>query len=417
MGGDMYSKYNNEKNMSINIESNKVCYFPGEIMSGTITLFPFIQSFEKIMDNPKLNITIAELKRYSYQAGSGKHKHTVVREEEKNIASTSIDFGALVTMNYSEGFKVPFSIQIPYNAYPSIKFSLNGYAKHFIIIELPDIKAKRTKMFAIKNNFPNNIDNTLLRNMIEENKEYKKSKLFSDKGSCLLNIKMPKNYFFYNEKIPFEVNLDHSNLKMDIKYITVSLFRMARKNNYQDYSKIVRDSIDDLNKKKFDSEKGLNNLHISDFLEFPTSSDYISVYPPKVYESFEEHGLLEIDDSKFLYNLYPSTYNGLVSVDYFISVKIYFDTSLTFDEEFFVPIYFSANFPNNCNMNPMINPGVSSSIPYVSSNIGNNNNINFENNYNMNPMVNQGVSDSIPYTSSNNIYNNNNNINANFAPQ
>jgi hypothetical protein len=322
MGGDMYSKYNNEKNMSINIESNKVCYFPGEIMSGTITLFPFIQSFEKIMDNPKLNITIAELKRYSYQAGSGKHKHTVVREEEKNIASTSIDFGALVTMNYSEGFKVPFSIQIPYNAYPSIKFSLNGYAKHFIIIELPDIKAKRTKMFVIKNNFPNNIDNTLLRNMIEENKEYKKSKLFSDKGSCLLNIKMPKNYFFYNEKI----------------------------------------------KKKFDSEKGLNNLHISDFLEFPTSSDYISVYPPKVYETFEEHGLLEIDDSKFLYNLYPSTYNGLVSVDYFISVKIYFDTSLTFDEEFFVPIYFSANFPNNCNMNPMINPGVSSSIPYVSSN-------------------------------------------------
>ena len=106
----------------------------------------------------------------------------------------------------------------------------------------------------------------------------------------------------------------------------------------------------------------------------------------------------------------------MVSVDYFISVKIYFDTSLTFDEEFFVPIYFSANFLNNCNMNPMINPGVSSSIPYVSSNIGNNN-INFGNNYNMNPMVKQGVSDSIPYTSSNNIYNNNNNINANFAPQ
>jgi len=420
MGGDMYSEYNNEKNLSINIESNKVCFFPGEVMTGTITLFPFIQSFEKITDNPKLNITIAELKRYSYQAGSGKHKHTVVKKEENNIASTSIDFGALVTMNFSEGIKIPFSIQIPYNAYPSINFTYNGYVKHFFIVELPDLKAKRTKMFAIKNNFPNNIDCTLLRDFIVQNIEYKKSKLFSDKGSCKLNFKMPKNYFFYNERIPFEFNLDCSNLQMEIKYITVSLFRNARKNNYQDYSKIIRESKDDLNKKKFDLEKGLKNYHISDFIEFPTTSNYNSVYPPNVYASFDQHGLFEINDSKFAYNLYPSTYNALVSVDYFIYLKIYFDSSLTFDEEFIVPIYFSANFGNNYNMNPMINPGVSSSIPYVSSNIGNNNigvNENLQNNYNMNPMVNPGASDSIPYVSSNNIYNNNNNINTNFATQ
>ena len=206
---------------------------------------------------------------------------------------------------------------------------------------------------------------------------------------------------------------------MEIKYVTVSLFRKARKNNKQDYSNIMRESIDDLNQKKFDLEKGLKNYHISDFIEFPTTSNYNSVYPPNVYASFDQHGLFEIDDLKFGYSLYPSTYNVLISVDYFINLKIYFDSSLTFDEEFIVPIYFSANFQNNYNMNPMINPGVSSSIPYVSSNIGNNNigaNANFQNNYNMNPMVNPGASDSIPYVSSNNIYNNNN-INANFAPQ
>ena len=141
-------------------------------------------------------------------------------------------------------------------------------------------------------------------------------------------------------------------------------------------------------------EKGLNNYHISDFLEFPTSSDYNSVYPPKVYASFDEYGLLEINDSRFAYTLYPSTYNGLVSVDYSIDVKIYFDSSLTFDEEFFVPIYFSANFDNNYN---------------------NNNNINNYNN-NMNPMINQGVCSEIPYVSSNNIYYNNN-TNADFTPK
>ena len=388
MGGE-YSKYNNEKNLSINIESNKVCYFPGEIMSGTITLFPLLQSFEKVMANPKLNITITEFKYYSYSKRSGKHSTTVTRKEEKNIVNTSIDFGALVTPDYSAGFKVPFSIQIPNDAYPSL-FFYRAYVKHYFIVELPELNAKRTKMIVIKNNFPNNVDNTLLRNMIEENKEYKKSKLFFNKGSCLLNIKMPKNHFFYNEKIPLEINLDCSNLKMEIKSIRISLLRKTRKNVSNDYSNINKSDEEKINQKKFDLEKGLGNYHISDFIEFPTTSDYKSVYPPNVYSSFEEHGLLEINDSKFEYQLYPSTFNGLVSVDYFIDLKIYFDSSLTYDEEFRVPIYFSANFENNYNNNY---------------------------NYNMNPMINQGVSNSIPYVSSNNIYCYNNNINTNITPQ
>ena len=70
--------------MSINIESNKVCYSPREIMSGTITLFPFIQSFEKIMANPKLNITIMKLKHYTYSIRSWKYSHTVDIKQEKN---------------------------------------------------------------------------------------------------------------------------------------------------------------------------------------------------------------------------------------------------------------------------------------------------------------------------------------------
>ena len=134
MGGDLYSQYNNEKDVCLNIESKKVCVFPGEIITGTITLFPFIQSFEKITTNPKLNITITELKRYSYSTGSGKNRRTVVKREERNLVSTSIDFGAFVTMDFSAGFKVPFSVQIPNDAYPSINFGYGGYVRHLFII-------------------------------------------------------------------------------------------------------------------------------------------------------------------------------------------------------------------------------------------------------------------------------------------
>ena len=89
---------------------------------------------------------------------------------------------------------------------------------------------------------------------------------------------------------------------MEIKSIKVSLRRNARKNNYQDYSEVQRNEINELNKKNYNLEKGLNNFYISDFLEFPTSSDYNSVYPPNVYLSFEEHGLTEVNDTKFEYN-------------------------------------------------------------------------------------------------------------------
>ncbi len=80
-------------------------------------------------------------------------------------------------MDYSAGFKIPFSVQIPNDAYPTINFGWGDFVKHSFLVELPDVEAKRTKIFTIKNNFPNNLDNTLLRNKIEENKEYKKSKL------------------------------------------------------------------------------------------------------------------------------------------------------------------------------------------------------------------------------------------------
>ncbi len=48
---------------------------------------------------------------------------------------------------------------------------------------------------------------------------------------------MQKNYFFYNEKIPFEVNLDCSNLKMEINSVKISLLRKERRNKKKDYSK------------------------------------------------------------------------------------------------------------------------------------------------------------------------------------
>ena len=362
MGTDS-TKYNNEKNMSINIELNKTCYFPGETITGTITLYPFIQSFEKIMDNPSFNIAINQFQHYSYSTGSGKKRHTVVRNEEKNLITTTINFQDKIKTDYSSGFAVPFSVQVPENAYPSVS-AINAYVKHLFIVDLPHTETKRTVVFIIKGIFPNNLDGNLLIQNVEEAKEFKKANFLVKKGSCLLALRCPKNYFYYDEKIPFQLSLDCTKLEMNIKSIGVILERRVHKNLYSDHSKPIRTSCDIIEKKIFNLEKNLSRYDISDCLTFPTTSlDGNWVYPPNVYQQLDEKGVFEIN-SNFSYRLYPCCIMGLVSVKYFIKVELYFDCTFTFDEELAIPLYFGPNFENNPEMK---NQGYYNSIPGVCS--------------------------------------------------
>ena len=360
-----YSQYNNETDMTIKIELNKVCYFPGEFITGTITLFPSLQSLEKIKENPQLTITIFQ-KQYYHISSNGNKNSVSKSEEDTNLTSTNINFGDIVTPDYSAGYSIPFKLQIPDQAYPTI-FIHMGYVKHFFIVELPHMNAKRTKMFVIKNVFPNNIEGNLLKQFVEEKKEYQKSKLFFKKGSCLLTIKMPKNYYFYNEQIPFEINVDCSKLKLLIKSIGIRLRRKRRKNIHKEHSKAQEYYNETINKKLLILEKGKDNYAISDYIDFPTTSKYNSVYPPNVYNSFEEHGLFEVNEPTINYKLYPSSYMGLVSIDYYLDFELNFDTLLTFDEKTTIPLYFSSNYDNN-NINQKIqNKGIISPIPVDNS--------------------------------------------------
>ena len=126
------------------------------------------------MNIPNLNISLMQLQYYSYSTGSGKHKHTVREHEDINLINSSLNIKDFVTPDYKAGFSIPFSVQIPINAYPSIYEYIDSYVKHFLIIELPQAKSKRTKMIFIKNIFPNNLEGNLLRQSINENHEFKK---------------------------------------------------------------------------------------------------------------------------------------------------------------------------------------------------------------------------------------------------
>ena len=335
MGTDSSNKYNNEGTLSIDIEADKTCYFPGENVNGTIILFPRIESIDPLMCEPQLTIKINQRQYYCYSSGSGKNSHTVRETEEITLTSTNINFEKIASMDYSSGFKIPFSIKIPMVILPSIYITLSNSVMHLLTVELPQVKAVRTKVIIVKNNFPPNIGGLLYKQPYEEEFKIDKSKFFAKKGSILLNIKLPRNYFFYNEKIPFEVKIDSSKMELILKSIIISLISRYSYNWKSDLSKERRSHDEIINEKIFNLEKNLKIYEIS--------SEY---YVPNVYTSLEKHGMFEMNEEGFNNYLYPSSGLGLVSVNYFIIIKLNFESSVVIDEVLKIPIYFSSNTDN-----------------------------------------------------------------------
>ena len=345
MGNDYYEKYNNEKKMPINIELNKVCYFPEEIITGTITIFPRLETIDALNESPELTIKLKEYLQYTYTTKNGKHTthHTV--SETKFLIEETINFKDSLTLEYSAGIKIPFSYQIPKEVHPTMFLDFyDEFCRHFFMVEVPCCEAIRTKALVMRNTFPEKV----LTKNYEAKSEFNKSKLFSEKGSVLCKVKMPKNYFFYDEEIPFEINIDCSKLDLKIKSVKVYLFRKALYKMRKDSTEIRRKDVKEIYFKEIHLEKGLTNYNVFNSINFPTKSD---VYPPNLYEEFEKHGLYEVNDKKIkesYYKLYPGCRTGLLTVEYYLKIKLHFDSLFTFDESIDIPLYFTEN--NNLNL-------------------------------------------------------------------
>ena len=172
------------------MELNKVCYFPEEFITGTITIFPKLEIIDYLNENPALIIKLEESNIITYQTGNS-YNDTRTIKENIILIYTILNFKDQITEDYSEGKKIPFSVQIPKVANPTT-FVSSAYVRHFFIVEIPCCEAKRTKIIIIKNIFPEKV----LTKNIEINYKYKKYRCCSNKGSVLLKIKLPKNYFF-----------------------------------------------------------------------------------------------------------------------------------------------------------------------------------------------------------------------------
>ena len=170
-------KYNEEKEVKLDITLNKVCYLPGEQIIGNLDIQPKNEIKETILNDTKVTIKIIQLQYYS----DGEY----FDKNEKDILIENFDFVNFKGANILSGINISFSIKIPLNIHASLIY-YGDYVKHFLFVEFPGINAKRTIMIIIKRFEKFSNENKLLRIPAKAFGDFYKKKNLNIKAEKLL---------------------------------------------------------------------------------------------------------------------------------------------------------------------------------------------------------------------------------------
>ena len=113
---------------------------------------------------------------------------------------------------------------------------------------------------------------------------------------------MPRNYFLYNEKVEFNIQIDCSTLKIPVNKIRLSFDRAIKKNYKNDYLNTRKYATENLIFKEYNLEKTKKIFNIVDYIYFPKHTAKFSA--TDAYKNMNNHGLYEVTDET-LKNLYP----------------------------------------------------------------------------------------------------------------
>ena len=336
-------KYNSENNVSIYLNTNKKCYSNGEFINGSIYLKgkPGL-IITQLLDSLAI-ATLTEFQHYTYEEDQSHDDHREIDvNDEKKIFQTRLDFTNYRGANLMDGIQMPFNFQI-INCFPTCYFNSKTYIRHYLAIEFPSIQAKKSVFIIIKNQQNFTLENFLYKSPSIEMKEIQKHKLMFSKGKFAAVLKLAKNVFTYDENIPFELEIDRSQLDMDIKSVEIYLLRIENKNYKNDRSKVRNSSSRKISEKQINLIKGQPKYLINDDIQFPILADFNPIQIYKYLDSLPE--VNEKITNKI--HLAPSCMGGLLSVDYFLVIEFNLDSILTTDEKIKMRIDFYSPYDNN----------------------------------------------------------------------
>ena len=340
MGYDFESdkKYNIEKFVSMTIQLNKTCYSPGEYVNGTIILKPKEGLQQPLLQDTNATLYLTEFFYYRYHENQydphKKRNESVPKDAEESVPLLTLpmNFSNFYNANIMTTVNIPFQIQIPMTCYPSCIFDSLTYVKHYLAIDFPSIRAKKTEIIVIKNNSYFSKYNGLYQEPAVCYKETTKRKLFVSQGSFSANLKLPRNTFSYDEMIPFEVDIDATKLSIAIRAIRISINRNQRKNYQRNHQEARGQNKKECITKIIPLPKGQKKHHIEDVIQLKPENN------PK-----ETYKILDTDKRKYSekysgVKLSPTCYGGLISCEYYIKMVLEMDTLLSTDEDIRIPI-------------------------------------------------------------------------------
>lgn len=276
-------KYNYESKIGMFLKINKTCYSKGEFIKANLFIYPKDDLERTVILNPYIKIKLKEIHYYEYdknvndEDNEDKNKNNFfikgVEKEKKTLISKKFYFPDKELKIKKEGLDISFQIQIPQKAYPSCIFHQKSYVKHYLSFTFPLINAKKTKVIIIKNNLYYSTNNGLVESPVIIKKEISKHHLvYLNSGSFEFTITLPKNFYSYDEKIPFIMDIECANLSFQIRSIKVSLYRILKYNRSKNHKIYRNTEEEELENKTIYLTIGENILHIEN--EIKLSMDF-----------------------------------------------------------------------------------------------------------------------------------------------
>jgi len=334
MGYDFESdkKFNYEKKISMSIELEKTCFSKEEYITGFIILKQK-DGIQEYLSDPNCIIKLDEYHHYYLNVGYNDAEAV----EHYSLISKEMKFPNFEGSDLTKRLKIPFRIQVPKTAYPTVIFNKSAYVRHYFSIEFPSINAKKTEVIVIKNDLYFTKENKLLLTPAIYLKEIDRAGFISSKGSLSASFKLPINIFEYTRRIPFEINIDCSNLNTSIRNVIVSIHRICKKNLPYNHKKMFSYDEQIIDSKTIPLTSGLSNYHIEDEINLYSNIRYDN--PKEVYD------FLDKDKRKFTekfekIQLFPPCYDGLLSCKYYICMELEMGGFLSLPEKFIIPIDF-----------------------------------------------------------------------------
>lgn len=285
----------------IQITLKKNYYFPGETITGTITL-----KSDKQLSLAKFSYLILQTEYWNYKY---RNKNTTKSDQHK-VIETSITYPTLLKMSLREGIIIPFEIKLPEFMVSSFEYSLpdkQAFIRSELIITIEEINAFASTFLIIQK--PLSINNNPL---IYEEISEPKILGFVNQGSVKIKCSYPSNTYCFLSHIPLNFEINASTSKIDISKLVIKFNREIK---FLDHIKEDKDLI--WEEQLYYAEYPLQNVNQS------FTVDIIAEEPEELFNRYMiSDKSLNIADKKQLINFMPSLTSPMISCEYKIIAEV-----------------------------------------------------------------------------------------------